>query len=283
MIERVAKPVLLILALCALATVVTAADPNDNEGTQDPPVFTRMPGFYIERSENLDFKRHEFWLSDTKSETVEGHYYAANYSINEGVRQPSGEQVIRNYVNAAKSAGGQQVYAWEDGGTQYVTLKIVKGGSEFWAQVGAASNGMYNVQMIEKASMTQEVEADAGAWANSIRETGKATLYGILFDTGKSVIKPESEATIGEIAKLLKSDSKLKLYVVGHTDGVGALADNMKLSQSRADAVVQALVSAHGIAASRLSGQGVGPLAPAASNASEEGRSLNRRVELVRQ
>jgi outer membrane protein OmpA-like peptidoglycan-associated protein len=283
MTERAPKSVLLILALCAFAGVAMAADPNDNEGTQDPPVFTRMPGFHIYRSEDLEFKSQEFWLSDTKSETVEGQYYSATYYINEGVKQPSGEQVVRNYVNAAKSSGGQQVYAWEDGGTQYVTLKIVKGGSEFWAQVGAANNGMYNVQMIEKASMKQEVEADAGAWANSIRETGKATLYGILFDTGKSVIKPESEATIGEIAKLLKADSKLKLYVVGHTDGVGTLADNMKLSQSRAEAVVQALVSAHGIAAARLIGQGVGPLAPVASNASEEGRSRNRRVELVRQ
>jgi outer membrane protein OmpA-like peptidoglycan-associated protein len=57
----------------------------------------------------------------------------------------------------------------------------------------------------------------------------------------------------------------------------------MKLSQARAEAVVQSLVAKHGIATARLKGSGVGPLAPVASNDSEEGRAKNRRVELVKQ
>jgi len=57
----------------------------------------------------------------------------------------------------------------------------------------------------------------------------------------------------------------------------------MKLAQARAEAVVTALTTTHGIAASRLKGYGVGPLAPVASNDGEEGRAKNRRVELVRQ
>lgn len=65
--------------------------------------------------------------------------------------------------------------------------------------------------------------------------------------------------------------------------GRRAVDDNMRLSQARADAVVRSLVTTHGIAAARLKGYGVGPLAPVASNASEAGRSQNRRVEIVKQ
>jgi outer membrane protein OmpA-like peptidoglycan-associated protein len=108
-------------------------------------------------------------------------------------------------------------------------------------------------------------------------------VYGIYFDTGKSDLKPESEEAIAEIAKLLKGDTDLKLYVVGHTDNVGALDANMKLSGSRAEAVLQALVRTHGIAASRLKSFGNGPYAPVATNDTDEGRAKNRRVELVSQ
>ena len=71
--------------------------------------------------------------------------------------------------------------------------------------------------------------------------------------------------------------------MVGHTDNVGTMDANLKLSQARAEAVVQALVTKHAIAAARLRAAGVGPLAPVASNDAEEGRARNRRVELVKQ
>ena len=75
----------------------------------------------------------------------------------------------------------------------------------------------------------------------------------------------------------------LKVFVVGHTDNVASLELNTRLSQARSEAVVQALVGRHGIAAARLIGMGVGPLVPVANNDSEEGRARNRRVELVKQ
>jgi outer membrane protein OmpA-like peptidoglycan-associated protein len=131
--------------------------------------------------------------------------------------------------------------------------------------------------------MNQDIVANAAALGGSIKTTGHVSIYGIYFDTGKSEIKPSSDAAIAEIAKLLKAEGGLNLYVVGHTDNVGGLESNMKLSQSRAEAVVKVLVGKHGIAAARLKGYGVGPLAPVASNAAEEGRAKNRRVELVAQ
>ncbi|MFZ1615620.1 MAG: OmpA family protein, partial [Holophaga sp.] len=107
--------------------------------------------------------------------------------------------------------------------------------------------------------------------------------YGITFDTGKADIKPSSEPALTEIAKLLKGQPALKLHVVGHTDNVAGLDLNLKLSKARAEAVVQALTTKHGIASNRLIPHGVGPVAPVASNDAEAGRAKNRRVELVKQ
>ena len=74
----------------------------------------------------------------------------------------------------------------------------------------------------------------------------------------------------------------MKAFVVGHTDTSGSFEHNLDLSMRRAAAVVEVLVTAHGISEGRLTPRGVGPLAPVASNDTEAGRALNRRVELVR-
>jgi outer membrane protein OmpA-like peptidoglycan-associated protein len=131
--------------------------------------------------------------------------------------------------------------------------------------------------------MVQEVAASAALFQSGLKISGHVEVPGIYFDTGKAELKPESDAAVAEVARLLKTDPSLKVYVVGHTDNVASLELNMQLSQARAQAVVQALVGKHGIAAGRLIGRGAGPLAPVASNDAEAGRSKNRRVELVKQ
>ena len=118
--------------------------------------------------------------------------------------------------------------------------------------------------------------------SESIATTGKAAVYGIYFDTGKSVIKPESDPTIDEIAKLLGQNPGLKLFVVGHTDNVGSLEANLKLSNDRANAVTKALVERK-IEGGRLKSVGVASYCPVASNRTDEGKAKNRRVELVEQ
>jgi outer membrane protein OmpA-like peptidoglycan-associated protein len=130
---------------------------------------------------------------------------------------------------------------------------------------------------------TGMVTVDAAAMAKDISATGRVALYGIYFDTDKADIKPESQPALEEITKLLKQDPALKLFVVGHTDNVGAHDYNLGLSERRAAAVVKALTTKHGIAAARLKPAGVGMLSPVAPNDSEQGRAKNRRVELVKQ
>lgn len=124
---------------------------------------------------------------------------------------------------------------------------------------------------------------NADALAKEITRTGHVAIYGIYFDTGKADVKPESEPTLKEIAKLLQQNPELKLYVVGHTDNVGTLTSNMDLSLRRAESVVKTLISKYGIDTKRLHPVGVGPLSPVASNKTEEDHAKNRRVELVEQ
>jgi outer membrane protein OmpA-like peptidoglycan-associated protein len=140
---------------------------------------------------------------------------------------------------------------------------------------------VYYLNIVEKQTMQQEVTIDAAAMASSIADTGSVAIYGINFDIASYVIKPDSEPAIDEIAKLLSGNLTLKVYIVGHTDMVGDAASNVRLSQARAQSVITALVSKHGIAAARLIAFGNGPYAPIASNKTEDGRAKNRRVELV--
>ena len=135
-----------------------------------------------------------------------------------------------------------------------------------------------------KAMPTGQVSVDAKAMQAGLQTDGKIALYGLFFDTGKADIKPESKAQLDEMARLLQSQPTLKVFIVGHTDNQGALEANLALSQQRAQAVVAALTAApYKIDARRLQARGVASLAPLASNAAEEGRARNRRVELVLQ
>jgi outer membrane protein OmpA-like peptidoglycan-associated protein len=272
----------LILCLSPLQSSLAASDPNDTEGSKDPAVFTRMPGFYIYRCDVREFDRYEFAVSPEKKEPVEGRHTFIVYYANEGITLPSGLQVNRNYLNAAKAVGGELVYEYDDGGL-YSIIKIVQGDAEIWAEVSGAGNNQYSVQIVEKQLMRQDVVASADALATSISGTGRVVVHGVYFDTNKADLKPESEPALTEIVKMLKADANLKLYVVGHTDNVGQFAANVKLSQDRAASVVNALVGKHGIAAARLIPYGDGPTAPMAANNNDAGRAKNRRVELVAQ
>ncbi|BCW88862.1 Peptidoglycan-associated lipoprotein [Alphaproteobacteria bacterium SO-S41] len=111
---------------------------------------------------------------------------------------------------------------------------------------------------------------------------GSVNLYTLYFDFDEAVLKPESGPTLDEIAKLLNADPNLKLNIVGHTDNRGAADYNLSLSKRRAAAVVEALVMTRNINAARLTSDGAGMDRPIATNETEEGRALNRRVELVK-
>lgn len=183
----------------------------------------------------------------------------------------------------ARSTWGRYngLIAAADGDPRYVAGRIAGGKSLAYLAV-MVGRTRTQVDIVEIAAMQEAMVAvNAEGLGAGLDRDGRASIYGIFFDTGQSTIKPESKSTLDEIAALLKTRPALKLYVVGHTDTTGSLAQNRRLSEARARAVVNALVRNYRIAVARLEGHGVGPLAPVASNAEEAGRAKNRRVELV--
>lgn len=270
---------LLFLLVFACFLISANAQEVDVKGSQDHPLLTRMQNMYISVYKTSEFDQFAFRTGPKTTEPVEGRRFEIRYVTKTGFTPPTPIAIIRNHEQAIAKIGGSTVYQDQ----RYATLKVVKDAKEVWVQVDTAWGKGYFLTIIEKQAMTQEVTANADFFKSGLNSTGHVEVPGIFFDTGKSILKPESDAAVAEIAKLLIAETALKVYVVGHTDNVASLDLNMKLSQARADAVVQALVAKHGIAAARLTGMGVGPLCPVASNDTEEGRAKNRRVELVKQ
>lgn len=140
---------------------------------------------------------------------------------------------------------------------------------------GPASNkGCPVVEMVEakptlKAVLTKEEEEVIAKVFNNLE-----------FETGKSVIRQTSYASLNELVELLKRKPAFRLLIDGHTDNVGSAASNMKLSNNRANAV-KLYLTERGIDASRITATGYGMTRPIASNKTVEGRQKNRRVEFT--
>ena len=275
------KTLIILMGAVVLFSTAGIFAGQDRAGCKDHPLFpTRMPDYRIGSCKVEAFGMYEFFVTKGPKIPVEGKFTFITY-VFAGPRanEPSGLAIVRNFENAIKKIGGTIL---QSDPQRWVNGKIVQDGRETWVQIEKA-NGAYWMTIVEKKEMEQFITADAAAFSNDLKSTGHVAVYGINFDTGKSVIKPESAQAIGEIAKLLKADPGLKIHVVGHTDNVGDMDGNIKLSQERGEAVLQALVRDHGIAAARLRSYGCGQFAPVASNDTEEGRAKNRRVELVKQ
>jgi len=268
------------LFLVLTGSVFLMAAEQDVKGGKDHPLLSRMPNFRISEYKETEFNSHRFIGLDKKQVSIEGHKYYLEYKLNKGVPDPGELKIRRNIQDALKKIGGKIIF--DDNFNRTSTIVLQKGAKETWVEIRSYNN-MYRLTIVEKETMKQEIEADAAAMGNDINTTGHVPVYGIYFDTGKFEIKPESDPAIGEIAKLLKSNSTLKIYVVGHTDNVGSFDANMKLSKDRADAVTKVLAAKHGISAARMKSHGVSSLSPVASNSTEVGRAKNRRVELVQQ
>ena len=265
----------------------------------------------VEWERDEDYKRV---FNLTKSKQLEGKVTRIQYDAPE---DRSTLEIYRNYESALKRAGFEILFAGareelgkDFGEAAYNAMRNVRGDyfhyldsylehqryiaaklsrpegdvyiSIFVSMTLHKRNPVIQADFIEIKPM-EEGLVTADTMMEDMTRTGRVVIYGIYFDTGKADVKPESEPVLKEMVKLLQQNSELKLYIVGHTDNVGDLTHNMKLSQNRADAVVKTLVSKYGVDTKQLKAYGVGFLAPVASNKTEEGRAKNRRVELVEQ
>lgn len=196
-----------------------------------------------------------------------------------------------------KTTGDRSVYAFQSPGEhRFLAARLPRPEGDVYASVFVARETFTGVKdnqdralvlldVLETgAAMEQRmVTVDAAAMAADLAQGGRVSLYGVQFETGSAALKAESDPTLAEIATLLQQQPALKLFVVGHTDDVGAYSANLALSQRRAEAVVAALVDRLGVARDRLLAVGVGPVAPTAPNDGDDNRAKNRRVELVPQ
>jgi len=301
-------------AIALFVLSVAAVQAAVNQEVKDHPLISRYPGSEFDRFKSSvkefdeiaiptgPFEKGKF----TKTERLQGKVTRLVY-VSPSDR--STLEVFRNYQQALTKGGFRTLFTCSaaDCGDasneptadfgywcvtnriqcpepmRYMVAKLTGAAGDVYAAVKVRTAETYLVVVELKPMQTGMVRVDAAALANDIAQTGHAAVYGIFFDTGKAEVKPESDATLAEIAKLLSANSQLKLHVIGNTDNVGTLAANMALSKQRADAVVAALAAKYRVDSSRLLASGIGPLAPVATNRTEPGRATNRRVELVEQ
>ncbi len=318
LIKRCCTAALQLALLIALAPMAQAQTKPDIPKSADHPVISRFPGAYISEYEQVNFDEFKLPLGKVAADGVPAQSAQVEGKVTRIVyKTPAPRTVLeiyKNFEGALNKGGFKILYACADaecGGTSTGPTQLAAVGQEDWVwskgrrylaakrsgasgdvyvtiQVGQWSDLTLGTDTVLFVAETKAMEAglvkvDAKAINDNLASQGHASIYGIFFDTAKTDVKPESDPQLQDIAQLLKSSPALKLLVVGHTDNVGALAANMQLSRNRAEAVVAALTSRYGIAAARLSAQGAGPLAPVASNQTDDGRVKNRRVELVQQ
>ena len=187
-------------------------------------------------------------------------------------------EIVDNYVAAVSEAGGTIYHNYEgelqfsiprpDGGISYASLM--------------ASDGRYRLQIIDEKPLERNLEfTSADDMYRGLEAAGFVAVYGIHFDTDRADLKVGASKTLEEVVKLLKAHPDLKVEIQGHTDSTGTDEHNLDLSRRRAD-TVKAYLQLYGIAADRLKTTGLGETKPVGDNATEEGRALNRRVELHR-
>lgn len=284
------------LLLCLLLAPVLTPSPVAAEDASDcvsHPLFNRFPGESLAGCERSSFNKLELyrWIDSSNPAageepfSVEGEYWLYHNPIDptNGSIRPSRLELVRNYENAIREANGTIL----NSNDRMVVFLIRRAGDAFWGESGCGGDAEDGTcatithRVVRVADMEQVVTLTAEQIGSSIADAGKAVFYGIYFDSGQSVIKPESAPTLAEMAKWLQGNPQVRVYIVGHTDMQGDVGQNRTLSRARAEAVVNALVTEYGLSLERLAAEGAGPFAPVSNNTTEQGRAQNRRVEMV--
>jgi outer membrane protein OmpA-like peptidoglycan-associated protein len=308
--QRILKLLAFLTLLLCQMPEGALAQARDVAGARDFPGIGRIGGSVITGYQVKDFDAARMQAAAFKdgkpidARQLEGRITRIAYRSNPG---PSILEVSRNFETQLAKAGFETLLScdtdacggipfteaidalpipqmWMDGfNFRYYAGRKIDGGREIFASVIVSENNrdIYAQLTVAELGAMQNKMVDAAAMAKGLGETGHIALYGIYFDTDKAVVKAESRPTLEQIAKLLGTQPQLNVFIVGHTDNQGAYDYNLDLSRRRAEAVAAELVKNFRIAQTRLRTAGVGFLSPVGSNASDSGRALNRRVELV--
>jgi len=141
-----------------------------------------------------------------------------------------------------------------------------------------ASGYLYFLDILDYSLETGDVKLQQNFFLKKVEVGIKVVLDNIYFETGKAILRPESEDALNQVLRFLQNNPTMKLEISGHTDNTGSLRINQKLSRDRASAVVNYLVG-KGIPQEMLESKGYADTQPVANNSTPEGRTQNRRVE----
>jgi hypothetical protein len=143
----------------------------------------------------------------------------------------------------------------------------------------ANAKGFFPVDVVQKLPISHPLTQTLEVAFTPLTKGSTITLRNILFETGKANLKPESDETLEQVLEMLRTNQEVRIMIIGHTDNVGKANSNKVLSTRRVQAVMEHLIK-RGINRNRLEALGKGSSEPIGDNATEEGRQLNRRVEL---
>jgi len=307
----------LIPLACVFLSLPAQAAPDDVEGSQDYPGWTRLPGFEITDYDEDNPASFTFSVArPTEADAhhleampVQGHRYVIQYAWADTGKAPSITKAKNHFEKLAAAAGYKVEKPGATGSTDE-TFHLTKGGKEIWVYFTPAGK-TFGLTVVESkmapapvatTSSSSDIPAPgvlapalqtpltppaviapAGAaedpLATELIKSGRVVLP-LNFLPGKPDLASDSKPVIARIVAMLKQHPYLAVTIEGHTDLTGDEEYNVLLSKQRAQAVRTALVDGH-IARKRLAAVGLGGTVPIADEGTADGRKKNRRIELV--
>lgn len=169
---------------------------------------------------------------------------------------------------------------------EYMSLTVSRGGASGFLQVTEVGDPESVSPVVVSSTMStdptiSDPSLPTTALATQLMSIGRAPLEDLSFKTGSSQLGDGSFGSLAELSAYLKTNPDKTVALVGHTDSEGSLAGNVSLSRKRARSVMARLISTYGVPSSQLEAEGIGYLMPRASNLTPEGRTINRRVEVI--
>jgi len=169
-------------------------------------------------------------------------------------------------------------HATSNGETGEYSVALPAG--KFYSYLAKSDNYLPVSENVDARELTETFTIEKNLVLVPIEVGQTIRLNNIFFDFGKSTLRQESNEELNNVVNLLNNNPKMEIEIAGHTDNIGSDAANMKLSDDRANAVRNYLIS-KGISASRITAKGYGETKPIATNDTDEGRQINRRVEFT--
>ena len=256
-----------LLSACASSDVpppsITTARSSYNQASRDP-IVAKYAALELEQARDALNQAEQQWHNGKDAAEVDSAAYVADR------RAQTAEQTakLRDVQDRLKIASAQAAMAAESQRQQQAqTAQMVQS-----AQATMAAQNQRIQELQDQLAQLRSGQAQE----NMVLTLGSD----VMFDTGKSELKPGAQSSIRQVAHFLEQHRDRSVVVRGYTDNVGNADFNLRLSQARANAVKAALIEA-GVAPSQVSAFGMGDSAPVATNSDPGGRQLNRRVELA--